>query len=170
MNSSSVAPIRVGVLSDTHLPDSPEARDFLLYLVERVFAPVDMILHAGDLVDPDLLSVFDGYPLHVVRGNMDPAVTGVPLQKIIRVGGFNLGLMHGWGAPRGLEQRIYAEFSASPIHCLVYGHSHQPACHHRNGVLYFNPGSATNKRSMDFHSVGILEIGKEVSGRIVRLD
>jgi len=170
MSSLSDTPIRIGVLADTHLADTIEAREYLLGLIEDVLAPVDMILHAGDLVAPDLLDIFDEYPLHAVRGNMDPASPGVPIRKVIDVAGFKIGLIHGWGAPDGLEERIYAEFSSDSLDCLVYGHSHQPACHRREGVLYFNPGSATDRRNMPYHSVGLLEIGIDIRGTIIRLD
>jgi putative phosphoesterase len=170
MNILPASPLRVGVLSDTHLTDSADARLFLYDLIDTALAPVDMILHAGDLVAPDLLNVFDGYPFHAVRGNMDPATPGVPLKKVIEVGGFTIGMIHGWGPPDRIEERIYAEFASIPIDCLVYGHSHRPACHRRDGVLFFNPGSATDRRRMAYHSVGLLEIGNDIRGTIIRID
>lgn len=170
MNSFLDSPLRIGVLSDTHLADTTDAQEFLLELIETVLAPVDIILHAGDLVAPELLKVFDDYPVHVVRGNIDPATPGVPFKKIIDVGGFTIGMIHGWGSPEGIEDRIYAEFSSVSLDCLVYGHSHLPACHRRDGVLFFNPGSATDRRGMPYHSVGLLEIGNDIQGTIVRLD
>ena len=170
MNSLSGSPLRIAVLSDTHLPDSDDAHDYLLNLVEDVLAPVDMILHAGDLVAPKLLNAFDGYPVHAVRGNMDPATPGVPIKKIIAVGDFTIGMIHGWGSPDGIEERAYAEFTSVSIDCMIYGHTHRPVCHRRDGVLFFNPGSATDRRSMAYHSVGLLEIGREIKGTIIRLD
>jgi len=170
MNSLPDSPLRIAVLSDTHLADSGDAHAFLQDLIENVLAPVDMILHAGDLVAPELLSAFDGYPIHAVRGNMDPAVPGVPIKKIIVVGDFTIGMIHGWGAPDGIEERAYEEFSSVSIDCLVYGHSHRPACHRRDGILFFNPGSATDRRGTAYHSVGLLEIGRDIEGTIIRLD
>lgn len=170
MDNLSPDTIRVGVLSDTHLPDSGDALAFLTDLVENVLAPVDLILHAGDLVAPELLGAFDGYPVHAVRGNMDPEVQGVPLKKVFNVGGFTIGMIHGWGPLGGLEDRVYAEFASESLDCLVYGHTHRPACHYYDGVLFFNPGSATDRRSMAYHSVGLLEIDSEVRGTIIRLD
>ncbi len=170
MNVSLKPTVRIGVLSDTHLPDSVDAHAFLDNLVENVLAPVDMILHAGDLVAPELLDAFADYPVHAVRGNMDPPIKGVPIKKVINVGGFTIGLIHGWGPPEGIEERAYAEFSSTSLDCLVYGHSHQPACHHDDGVLFFNPGSATDRRSMEYYSVGLLEIDSDIRGTIIRLD
>ena len=162
--------LRIGVLSDTHLADSKQARGYLHYLLEDVLAPLDLVLHAGDLVSADLLDVFCDYPFHAVRGNMDPASPGIPIRKSINVAGFNIGLIHGWGAADGIEERIYEEFSEVPLDCLVYGHSHIPVCHYREGVLFFNPGSATDRRNMPYHTVGLLEVNNEIRGSIIRLD
>lgn len=170
MIGSPDSPIRIGVLSDTHLPDSVDAQAFLLHLVESVLAPVDMILHVGDLVAQDLFTAFDGYPLHAVRGNMDEATPGVPYKKTFQVGGFTIGLIHGWGSAEGLEGRILKEFSSVSLDCLVYGHSHRPACYRHDGILFFNPGSPTDRRSMAYHSVGLLEIGDDIRGTIIRID
>ncbi len=170
MNMDANSPVRIGVLSDTHLPDSADAYDFLHTLIEEVLAPVDLILHAGDLVSPNLLDAFYEYPFHAVRGNMDPATQGVPHKKLVHVGGFTIGLIHGWGPVCGLEDRVQDEFSENSLDCLVYGHSHQPACHHHDGILFFNPGSATDRRSMDYHSVGLLEVDDDIRGTIIRLD
>jgi len=170
MNYDMSPPVRIGVLSDTHLPDSADAYDFLHTLIDEVLAPVDLILHAGDLVSPNLLDAFYEYPFHAVRGNMDPATQYVPLKKVIHVGGFTIGLIHGWGSVGGLEDRVHGEFAGISLDCLVYGHSHQPACHHHDGVLFFNPGSATDRRSMDYHSVGLLEVADDIRGTIIRLD
>jgi putative phosphoesterase len=162
--------MRIAVFSDTHLADTAEARDFLLGLVENVLAPVDMILHAGDLVDPALLEVFAGYTVHAVRGNMDPSSPQVPIKKVIDVKGFKIGLIHGWGPAQGLEERVYAAFRPLPLDCLVYGHSHVPVCHERHGIRFFNPGSATDRRRMSCHTVGLLEIDTTIRGTIIRLD
>jgi putative phosphoesterase len=170
MNILRNRPIRIGVLADTHLSDSGEAQASLLDLVENHLAPVDMLLHAGDVVVPELMAIFEATPVYVVRGNMDPATPGLPMKKIISVGGFTIGMIHGWGPPDGLEQRVLAEFSCVALDCLVYGHSHRPACHIRDGILIFNPGSATDCRSMAYHSVGLLEIADDIRGTIIQID
>lgn len=170
MNRTDCKKIRIGVLADTHLHATSEATAFLGDLVEQVLAPVDMILHAGDLLDAELLQVFGNCPVHAVRGNMDEECPGIPAQKVLRVNGFTIGLMHGWGPVQGLEKRILAAFSGVRLDCLVYGHSHRPRCEVDNGVLLFNPGSATDRRGMPFHSVGLLEVDHRLRGSIIRLD
>jgi putative phosphoesterase len=163
--------MKIGVLSDTHLPDSGDAMAFLLDLAEEYFEGVELILHAGDVVSADVLEVFTWCPVHVVRGNMDPPVAGVPQKRVFEVEGVRIGMMHGWGPPEGIEARLLNEFRDSQLDCLVYGHSHLPSCHRRNGILLFNPGSATDRRSAAFHTVGLLTIeGGQIEGEIIRID
>jgi putative phosphoesterase len=162
--------MRVGVLSDTHFSDAKKASSFLERLSERYFQDADMILHAGDLVNPDILLAFAGKTVHAVRGNMDVFSPGIPIRKVVPAGGFRIGLIHGWGSPDGLEKRVLSEFQGEKLDCLVYGHSHHPVCRREGGILLFNPGSPTDRRWAPFHSVGILEIGETIHGRIIRLE
>lgn len=157
-------------MSDTHLPASAEALEFLADLDAGPFAGVEMILHAGDVVAPEVLYAFTRCPVLAVRGNMDPDVPDLSQKRVIEVGKARIGLMHGWGASYDLEERLLKEFSGVDLDVLVYGHSHKPVCHRRNGILMFNPGSAADRRNMPYHSVGLLEIGEEINGSIIRLD
>jgi len=160
---------KIGVLSDTHISDLARGLSSLQPLAEGHFRDAEMIFHAGDVVNPDVLLAFSGRTVHVVRGNMDPAVRGVPNRKIVEVRGYRIGLIHGWGAPETLEERVLEAFRNERLDCLVFGHSHYPACHHREGILLFNPGSPTDRRRAPYRSVGILELGERIEGRIISL-
>jgi hypothetical protein len=163
--------VRIGVLADTHLAGDGAACRSLAKLVERHFAAVDLILHAGDIVDPGLLATFAPIPVYAVRGNMDPATVDTPLRRVITVAGLRIGLIHGWGAPDGIVERVVGEFVDTPLDVLVFGHTHEPCCRWQGGLLLFNPGSATDRRRMPWASVGILEIEEgSVRGRIVQLE
>jgi putative phosphoesterase len=162
--------LKIGVISDTHFQDLASGIASLQRLAECVFPGVDVILHAGDVVNPDVLLAFSDRIVHVVRGNMDPAVPGIPSRKIIEIGGFRIGLIHGWGPAATLEERVLREFRDDRIDCLVFGHSHFPLCRRHAGILLFNPGSPTDRRQAPFHSVGILELGDSIEARIIRLD
>jgi len=162
---------RIGVLSDTHLPDTTEAAAFLRHVAEQYLQRVEMILHAGDVVAPAVLAAFAPCPVFAVRGNMDAAAPELAHKRVMQVGGVNIGLIHGWGAPEGLVNRVRREFADTALDCLVFGHSHEPVCRHEGGLLLFNPGSATDRRNMPHESVGMLEIdGGRVNGRIILLD
>jgi len=162
---------RIGVISDTHLGNTGEASVFLRHLAEQHFQGVGMILHAGDIVVPDVLEVFSPTPVYAIRGNMDPAVPGVPWKRIVEIEGCRIGLVHGWGSRDGLVERVRNEFRHMPLDCLVFGHSHVPMCQWNDGLLLFNPGSATDRRGMPYTSVGVLEIEDgAIQGRIIVLD
>ena len=134
------------------------------------FADVDVILHAGDNVYPDLISCFYPTPWYGVRGNMDVPDATLPIQRIVNLAGVRIGMVHGWGAPKGIEKRVITCFASSEIDVLVFGHSHRPVCHKVGSVLLFNPGSPTDRRSAPYHTVGILHVGAEVTGEIIRID
>lgn len=157
--------MRIGVLSDTHLcgPEEPLAATILEKL-----AGVDIILHAGDIVHPSVIDLLETIaPVHAVRGNMDlPALQDtLPVIRIVEAGPFRIGLIHGWGPPEGMEERIRGEFDG--VHCIVYGHSHYPVCHMKDGILFFNPGSSTDRRWAPYCSIGFLDVSDTLEGRIV---
>ena len=161
---------RIGVLADTHLPDTGEAYAFLHDLAARHFAAVDLVLHAGDIVAPAILTALAPTPVYAVRGNMDPAAPDLPLKRVVQVADLRIGLMHGWGPPAGLVERLRQEFVDIPLACLVFGHSHVPLCRHADGMLLFNPGSVSDRRGRSSCSVGLLEVdGGSIRGRIILL-
>ena len=161
---------RIGVLADTHLADTGAAYAFLQDLIERQFAAVDLILHAGDIVAPGLLTALSPCPVLAVRGNMDPAAPDLPLKRVVEVAGVRIGLIHGWGPPAGLTQRVRRDFADLLVDCLVFGHSHVPMCQRQGGLLLFNPGSATDRRGQPNCSVGLLEVQDgAIRGRIIML-
>jgi len=158
--------MKIGVVSDTHLHDSSPALELIH---ETYFKDVEMILHAGDVVEVGVLEAFLPKRIEAVSGNMDlPGVRNqFPIKKIIKINGLKIGLIHGWGRPDGIEDRIRREFS--DIDCLVYGHTHYPANHVVEGVLFFNPGSLTEKQYTRKNSLGILEITDSIGGTIINL-
>ncbi len=163
-------PCRIGIISDTHFDDAWFDDTLIQSVQEQHFQGVDLILHAGDLVDPQILSRFTTCPILAVCGNMDSPTADLATRRVISAGPFRIGLAHGWGSPKGLEQRLLNEFSTENIDCLVYGHSHMPTCRWQGEQFLFNPGSPTDRRNAPFHSVGILEVADTIQGRIIPLD
>ena len=78
--------------------------------------------------------------------------------------------MHGEGSPEGLIDLVKRQFEKNKVDCIVFGHSHIPLCEKRENILFFNPGSPTDKIFAPFNSYGILEIGEKVEGTIIRLE
>ena len=158
--------MKIGVISDTHLKNiPPELGDCL----DKHFRDVDMILHAGDVVESGVLDFFADKNLKLVAGNMDPwdIKQSAPKKLVIPIEGYRVGMIHGWGAPAGIEDRIINEFDKIDI--LIYGHTHNAASFTSNGVLFFNPGSPTDSRFAANNTIGILEIGKNISPKIISL-
>lgn len=158
--------VKIAVISDTHL--QRVSRNFRK-IFNRYLADKDVILHAGDIVSEEVVDFLKGKEVHAVRGNMDPfeLQRRLPEKTILNFGPYRVGLIHGWGPSAGIEDRIGSEFQ--DVDVIVYGHSHVAANHVKQGVLYFNPGTATGYASSGIHSLGILELGDEIIGRIVPL-
>ncbi|HYA14751.1 MAG TPA: metallophosphoesterase family protein [Syntrophales bacterium] len=159
--------MKIGVISDTHLTCCD---DRLTRLLHDYFCDVDLILHAGDLVDISVLDAFTGKDVKAVCGNMDPITVRniLPDRMILNINNYKVGLIHGWGMPFGIEKKILKEIGR--VDCLVYGHTHKATNEVRNGVLFFNPGSATDKRFATRNTVGILEIKEKIKGTIIELN
>jgi uncharacterized protein len=159
--------MRIGVISDTHIPI---VCDDLPLKLKQYFKGVDMILHAGDLVDYCVIDQLLAYcpKVEAVCGNMDsPQLqTKLPTKKIIQAGKYTIGLTHGWGPPQNIADRVAKEFKNVDI--IVFGHSHKPMNEKKNGILFFNPGSATDKINSN-GTIGILELNGEIKSQIISI-
>ena len=162
--------MKIGVLSDTHIDDLSSGLEFMDHLCAGPFAEVDVILHAGDIVHPDLLHCFTGRPIIGVRGNCDAAAPDLPVKRICTFAGFRIGLIHGWGGSGDLLEYVVDSFADESLDVLVFGHSHTPLCRLDGSLLLLNPGSATDRREAPFHSVAILTLAEQPYGRIVNLE
>lgn len=162
--------MKIGVLSDTHLHDIGAAAELAEQLLAGPFRDVAAILHAGDAVIEELPSCFYPIPWYAVKGNMDFASHGLPEKRVLELNGRRIGMIHGSGAPAGLEQRVLREFTDQSLDVLVFGHSHQPLCRRAGDLLLFNPGSATDRRQAARHTVGVLSLADRVEGEILAID
>ncbi len=160
----------IGVLSDTHLRTPEEAQSLADKLLRGPFAAVDAILHAGDIVIPGLEDCFVSLPFYAVRGNMDFALQELPISRIVAFAGTKIGLIHGWGAAANIESRVLSHFANDSVDAIVFGHSHKPLCRKADSVLLFNPGSATDRREAECHTVGLLTIDNGIYGEIIPID
>jgi putative phosphoesterase len=162
--------MKIGILSDTHITAVSAGRKLAEHLLNGPFAGVEAILHAGDMVIAELESCFYPLPWYAVRGNMDSAQPGVPEKRLISFAGKRIGLIHGWGAPAGIEQRVMTVFEQEALDVLIFGHSHQPVCKWVGSLLLLNPGSPTDRRYAPCHSVGVLTLGEQIQGEIITLE
>ena len=160
--------MRILVLSDTHIPVA--AQDIPQQIYKEI-ENVDMIFHAGDFVEMGILDKLRSLKdVKAVCGNMDTKEMQRNLnsKEIIEIGKFKIGLIHGYGAPSEIIPTIRREFDK--VDAIVFGHSHAPVNMRKDGVLYFNPGSPTDKIFAAKNTYGILEVtDKKIEGEIIEL-
>jgi len=157
--------MRIGLLSDTHIPEAEKA---LPIEVMQAFRGVDLILHAGDIYIPSVLDNLQSIaPVLAARGDDDYGGTitdkRVKGRHMLELEGLILLLVH---------ERVYSPWvhwwprSKSPGQdkgdspdIVVFGHEHRTVVHRLNGILFVNPGSPTflhYRRGLG--TVGILDI------------
>lgn len=158
----------IGVVADTHIPD--ESDGLPLQLIDD-FKKVDVIFHLGDFND---LSTYHELqkiaPVVGVYGNTDENEIRelLPKQTEIEMHGMKIGLIHGWGPPAKLENRVLEKFKVG-IHLVLFGHPHVPLFRQIEGVNLFNPGSPFLNRH-GTGTYGILELGKTIQHRIINIE
>ena len=136
----------IGVISDTHGLLRPEALAAL--------QGSNYIIHAGDIGEPQILEQLAAVaPLTAVRGNIDH---GAWAQKIPDTSALETGKVYIYVLHNLAELDLKPE--AAKFSAVIYGHSHFPKQELKNGVLYFNPGSAGPKRFKLPVSVGRLTV------------
>lgn len=147
-----------GVISDTHGLLRPEALELL--------RGSDHIIHAGDIGALEIIPALERLaPVTAIRGNIDTQAWAqrFPATEVVELDGLYLYIIHDLHA-LDLNPRS-AGFAA-----IISGHSHQPRQELKNGVLYFNPGSAGPRRFKLPVSVGRLEIGNgKVVGKLLEV-
>jgi len=159
--------MKIGVLSDTHIPVIVKALPPVIF---DIFKGVDLILHAGDIVEFSVLDALKEIaPVEAVAGNMDDVEVGLrlPAKKIIPAGRYTIGLIHGKYRIDVQREMIRKEFEKVDV--IVYGHSHGPFWGKVGDVYFLNPGSPTDKRYAPFNSVALLEVGEEIRAEIIRI-
>lgn len=155
----------IGVISDTHIPHR------LKHMPQRVYDLLqgcDIILHAGDLEDVQILEPLRHIaPVYAVRGNvhwqssMGSHDQDLPAAATLRVGMHTIYMTHGHinFALTMIDKMVH--FSTQPTldavnkriimrlarvkpteaDIVVFGHTHKPCAERIDGTLFFNPGA-----------------------------
>jgi putative phosphoesterase len=148
----------IGVISDTHGLLRPEA--------VAALRGAERIIHAGDVGGPEVLEALAALaPVTAVRGNNDKGewARALPATDVVDAGGVLIYVLHD-------VAELDLEPAAAGFRVVVVGHSHRPASKERDGVLWFNPGSAGPRRFNLPIAVGRLVVeGGGVRGEIVTI-
>lgn len=124
--------VSVGLVSDTH--------GLLRRSVVTALRDVELILHAGDIGEPEVLDGLRAIaPVIAVRGNVDRKFAFLPKTELVSINGRLIHLLHDLSV-------LDLNPVSSRIAAVVTGHSHQPRIHEREGVWYINPGSIGPRR------------------------
>lgn len=133
----------IGLISDTHIPVKAEK---IPRKVHEVFDKVDFIVHAGDLVQLQVIDELEQIaPVLAVYGNMDEPKVRNTLAKLSSAKIFNwkIGVVHNPGTPFRAGKMCDIA-SQNSFNVLVYGHTHNASIKWIENNLFINPGSPTN--------------------------
>ena len=154
--------VQIGLIADTHGLFRPE--------VARIFAGVDLIVHAGDVGGAAVLRELAAIaPVEAVSGNVDDRFDPMlPLERTLPIGSLTLHVSHGDELGQPTPDRLLTRYAAD---ILVYGHTHKAlVVRDDRGRLVVNPGAAGPRRFKLEPSVGRLTVsGRDAEVEIIRL-
>jgi putative phosphoesterase len=139
--------MRLGVISDTHGLLRSEAA--------RALSGVDLIVHAGDVGKPEVLTQLKALaPVFAVRGNVDTEAWAMdlPATAIVDAGSASLYVLHNL-------KELNLRPDAAEFDAVISGHTHQAEQWEREGVLYLNPGSAGPRRFNLPVTLALVDVG-----------
>jgi putative phosphoesterase len=147
----------IGVISDTHGLLRPEA--------VAALRGVEHILHAGDVGEVAILDELRKIaPVTAIRGNVDVsgACAELPATDVVELNGKLFYLVH---SVHDLDINPVADGVAM----VVSGHSHKASVQMRDGVVFFNPGSAGPRRFSLPVTVGFVTVEDGVEASVMEL-
>ena len=142
--------MRLLLIADTHVPK--RARDLPRQVWDEV-TRADVVIHAGDWVEPTLLDVLEQRADRLVAcwGNNDGDVlrARLPERADVTLGGVRVTVVHETGGSQGRDARMAKLYPDTDV--LVFGHSHIPwDTTAATGLRLLNPGSPTDRRRQPF--------------------
>jgi hypothetical protein len=139
--------VKIGVISDTH--------GFLDPRVEKIFAGMDHILHAGDLGYASIVLELEFIaPVTAVLGNTDGGLA-FKETEVIELARKKF-LIHHIVNPWALSEKVEARIKHDRPDAVVFGHTHKKFCETVDEILFFNPGYSGKPKFGAERSVAIL--------------
>ena len=159
--------MRLLLIADTHVPK--RAKDLPRRVWEEV-ADADVVIHAGDWVEPLLLDALEDKSRRLVGcwGNNDGSELRrrLPERADATLGGLRFTVVHETGAATGREARMAKEYPDTDV--LVFGHSHIPwDTTAKTGLRLLNPGSPTDRRRQPFCTYMTATVGNAALSDVV---
>jgi uncharacterized protein len=142
--------MKIGLISDTHghLPSQ----------VRKAFSDVDLIIHAGDIGNQAVMTELQALaPVRAVYGNMDGSQVGrLDRVEFVDADGTIICVIHILNSPQAMVRELSK--SGKQVDVVVFGHTHRAQETRHNGILFVNPGSATQPRGDKGPSVAVLVV------------
>jgi putative phosphoesterase len=153
--------VKIGVISDTHGHLDPR--------VEKIFAGVDHILHAGDIGFASIILELEMIaPVTAVPANCDSDI-GYRLTETVELARKKF-LIHHIVNPLDLSETIANRIAKDKPDVIVYGHTHKRFAGPLDGILYLNPGYSGKPKPGADRSVAILHLdGKNIRHEFITL-
>lgn len=156
------ARMRIGLITDTHLPALIRSLDDLGPEAGAFFRTVDLILHGGDVTAPSVLDWLEQFaPVVVAQGNnddfRDPRMKPV---QMLDVHGWRIGMVHNLAPEtRPIEAMRDRHFDGADLDIMIGGHTHLERLEVREDVLIVNSGSPTlpHHKETRLGTLGLLE-------------
>ena len=153
--------MKIGVLSDTH--------GFLDPQIQKLFAGVDHILHAGDIGDMFIAFELEQIaPVTVVLGNTDLGLR-FKETEIVELGARKF-LVHHIVNPHAPDDKLQSRLARERPDVVVFGHTHKRFSETLNGILFFNPGYSGKAKLGADRSAAIFHCdAKEIRAEYLKL-
>ncbi|MFB6170909.1 MAG: metallophosphoesterase [Haloarculaceae archaeon] len=155
----------ITVVSDTHGESDHRLAGRTLEAVREA----DLVVHAGDLMTEAVLDAFEAESASfvAVRGNNDPPLDCLPLERVVEFDGLRLVVVHGHQHHDTAMTMLGREAEADLV---VFGHSHRPTFDARAAVPRLNPGSHAHPRWYEAAHAELHRRGDSLEGRLVEPD
>ncbi len=133
--------MKVLIVSDTH-----RRNENYIEVLERV-APVDMVIHCGDIEGSEyLIAESAGCLVQMVTGNND-FFSDLPREKEFNIGKYKVWLTHGHTYYVSMSnENLKREARERGVDIVMYGHTHRPVVDIESDIIAINPGSLTYPR------------------------
>ena len=143
--------MKIGLISDTH--------GHLPIEIFKIFAEVDLIIHAGDIGPEEILMDLKTIaPVKAVFGNMDHSPLSHSLNRVdfIKADSLMLCVTHIMNSPKRFAYELFKMNKKADV--VIYGHTHIAQVSEYNKIKFVNPGSVVQPRGGTAPSVAVLTV------------
>ena len=158
--------MRIGLISDTHLPSLIHSLDELGPEIGEFLASVELILHGGDISRPKVLDWMEAYaPVRAARGNHDvfedPRVKD---RQVLEIEGWQIAMAHDLRREdRPIAEIVERDFAGLEPDIVIGGDTHVERLEYRDGVVLMNSGSPNllHHKETRLGTVAFLELERD---------